>query len=290
MTDEFRLVQVSDPHLSASRAYYHDNWVLTAEWIEREKPDLVAVTGDLVLADPDSAADHRFARERIGQLSVPCRFVPGNHDVGDNIVSGHMPKRVSPERCKRFVDIYGHDRWVEQAAGWTLVGLNAQILGSDGMAEEAEQWRWLESTLDGSGDDAVALFLHKPVYLDHPSEADHEEPFLRQSCIDSSSRKRLLDLAHSHGVRLISAGHKHQSRAFAHDEIYYIWAPATACVNGRPGAPSWGLREVGFLDFRFRPDGFRHRFTGGDFLFRHENYVRKMEYGSTSQAPEHPAR
>jgi len=289
MTDEFRLIQVSDPHLSASRAYYLDNWALTAEWIAREKPDLVAVTGDMVLADPDSEEDHRFARAQIDCLPVPCRCIPGNHDVGDNIISGRMPKRVTPERCRRFTDIYGHDRWVQRAAGWTLIGLNAQILGSDGMGAESEQWRWLEAELAGSGSDTVALFLHKPLYLDHPSEADHEDAFLRQSCIDSTSRQRLLDLAHQHGVRLISAGHKHQSRAFAHDGIYYIWAPATACVNGRPDAPSWGAREVGFLDFRFRAGAFRHRFIGGDFLFRHENYIRKMEYGSSMQAPEHPA-
>jgi hypothetical protein len=38
----------------------------------------------------------------------------------------------------------------------------------------------------------------------------------------------------------------------------------------------WGVREVGFVDYRFGPDGFTHRIVGADFLFRHENYLRKV--------------
>lgn len=282
---EFRVVQLSDPHLSATRAYYLDNWHLAAEWVEKACPDLVAVTGDLILSDPDEEADHRFARRLCDALAVPCRFIPGNHDIGDNVVSGHMAQRVNEARLARFRRIFGEDRWTVRAAGWTLIALNAQILGSGGMDVEAEQWRWLENVLAAADGDAVALFLHKPVFLDHPSEADHEEPAIRQSCIDSESRRRLLDLAQRYGVRLIAAGHKHQTRAFAHDGIYYIWAPSVACVNGAPDAFHWGRREVGFVEFRFRPDGFRHRIVGTDFLFCHESYVRKREYGAVAKAP-----
>jgi hypothetical protein len=90
----------------------------------------------------------------------------------------------------------------------------------------------------------------------------------------------LLALARRYGVRLVSTGHKHQTRAFSLDGIYHIWAPSTACVNGRPDALHWGTREVGFIDYRFTPGGFSHRVVGADFLFRHENYVRKL--GSSS--------
>jgi hypothetical protein len=82
-------------------------------------------------------------------------------------------------------------------------------------------------------------------------------------------------------VRLVSTGHKHQTRAFSLDGIYHIWAPSTACVNGRPDALHWGTREVGFIDYRFSPEGFSHRVVGADFLFRHENYIRKL--GAESQ-------
>jgi hypothetical protein len=74
---------------------------------------------------------------------------------------------------------------------------------------------------------------------------------------------------------LVSCGHKHQSRAFSLDGIYHVWSPATACVNGPPDRLHWGAREVGFVEYRFLPDRFTHRFVGADFLFRHENYMRK---------------
>ncbi|HTD89436.1 MAG TPA: hypothetical protein VK663_02150, partial [Burkholderiales bacterium] len=152
---------------------------------------------------------------------------------------------------------------------------------SNGQSAEAEQWRWLEQTLKGFAQVPAALFLHKPLFLDHPSEPDYEDLTLRQSCIDAASRVRLLELCKRHRVRLISSGHKHQTRSFSLDGIYYIWAPSTACVNSPPTTLHWGAREVGFVDYRFRPAGFDHRIVGTDFLFRHENYIRK--YGAAGE-------
>lgn len=275
---EFRIVQIADLHLSAANSYHHDNWQRVADWIRREKPDLVVVNGDLVLEDPDIEADHALARAEIDRLRLPCRFLPGNHDIGDNVLFGKMKKRVNDERRSRFLRHFGEERWAFEAGGWGFVGLNAQLFGSDGQPAEAEQWSWIEETMAGLEGRPIALFLHKPLFLDHPSEADHEDLLLRQSCVDLASRTRLLELCHRHGVRLVSCGHKHQSRAFSLNGIYHIWAPSTACVNGPPHRLHWGVREVGFVDYRFTPEGFTHRFVGADFLFRHENYMRK--YGT----------
>ncbi len=279
--DEYRLVQVADIHLGAGQELHLDNWLKVARWIARERPHLVVANGDLVLGDPDADADHAFAREQIGKLPVPWRCLPGNHDIGDNIVSGKMPQRVSDARRARFASHFGDERWAFEAAGWGFVGINSQLLGSNGQSAEAAQWDWLAHTLTGFSGKPAALFLHKPLFLDHPSEPDYEDLALRQSCIDSGSRQRLLDLCKRHRVRLVSSGHKHQTRAFALDGIYYIWAPSTACVNSPPTALHWGMREVGFVDYRFRPDGFDHRIVGADFLFRHESYMRK--YGAAGE-------
>lgn len=275
---EFRLVQVADLHLGAGASHHHDNWLKVAAWIARERPDVVVVNGDLIMGDPDTEADYAFARDEIAKLPVPCRYLPGNHDIGDNIVSGKMEKRVNDERRARFVKHFGEERWAFDAAGWGFVGINSQLFGSAGQPAEAEQWQWLEQTLKGFSGKPVALFLHKPLFLDHPSEPDYEDVSIRQSCIDSASRARLLELCKRRGVRLVSTGHKHQTRSFSLDEIYFIWAPSTACVNGAPTALHWGMREVGFVDYRFHASGFDHRVVGADFLFRHENYVRK--YGA----------
>lgn len=278
---DFRIVQVADIHLGAGEEHHLDNWLKVAAWISRERPDLVVVNGDLVMGDPDNDADHAFARAQIGRIPVACRYLPGNHDIGDNVISGKMIKRVDDARRARFATHFGEERWAFEAAGWGFVGLNSQLLGSNGQAAEAEQWTWLAHTLTQFNDRQVALFLHKPLFLDHPTEPDHEDPTLRQSCIDSGSRARLLDLCRRHRVRLVSSGHKHQTRSFSLDGIYYLWGPSTACVNSPPTTLHWGTREVGFIDYRFRPSGFDHRIVGADFLFRHESYLRK--YGAANE-------
>lgn len=276
MAAPYRIVQVADLHLGAGRVQHYDNWLKVAAWIERERPDMVVVNGDLIMGDPDDETDYAFARDVLKRLPVPCRFLPGNHDIGDNIVSGRMAKRVSDERRARFVRFFGEERWAFDGGGWGFVGINSQLLGSAGQPAEEDQWRWLEASLANMNRSPVALFLHKPLFLDHPAEADYEDPMLRQSCIDSASRARLLALCREHDVRLVSVGHKHQTRTFYLDGLYYVWAPSTACVNSSPATLHWGAREVGFVDYRFGPDGFDHRIVGSDFLFRHESYMGKL--------------
>ena len=275
-TRELRLIQVADPHLGANHSHHLDNWRKIVAWVARERPDLVVVNGDLVMSDPDDEADHAFARAEFARLETPVRFLPGNHDVGDNIVSGKMPERVNAERIDRFRRHHGADHWSFEAAGWGFVGVNAQLFAADGLAEEARQWAFIEESFGAHRGKPIALFSHKPLFLDHPGEPDSADPSVSQSCLDRASRTRLLALCAAHGIKLISSGHKHQTRTFSCEGIYHLWGPSTACVNGAPSALHWGTREVGFIDYRFRPDGFDHRIVGSDFLFRHENYVRKL--------------
>lgn len=280
--NEYRLVQVADVHLGAGQEHHLDNWSKVLDWVARERPNVVVANGDLIMSDPDIEADYAFARSQFDRLPVPCRYLPGNHDIGDNIVAGSMPKRIDDARRARFIRYFGEERWAFEAGGWGLIGINAQLLGSKGQPAEAEQWQWFEDALEQFSQKPVALFLHKPLFLDHPLEPDYEDATLRQSCLDLESRTRLLALCRRHGVRLINSAHKHQTRAFSFEGIYYLWAPSTACVNGPPTALHWGQREVGFLELRFTADGrFLHRFIGSDFLFRHENYIRK--YKAVSQ-------
>src|SRR4051812_17631449 len=96
---EFRLIQISDTHLSRRHHKLTDNFHRVAEYIDALRPDLVINSGDLAfdaLAHPD---DLVFARELHANLPVPCRYLPGNHDIGDNPTAlGPVPRHPTSER------------------------------------------------------------------------------------------------------------------------------------------------------------------------------------------------
>ena len=58
--------------------------------IDATRPDLVINSGDLAFDAPTSPDDFAFAKELHEALPVPCRYLPGNHDIGDN------PTKVGP--------------------------------------------------------------------------------------------------------------------------------------------------------------------------------------------------
>ena len=91
LMNEYRLVQVADVHLGDGQEHHLDNWNKVIDWIARERPDIVVANGDLIMSDPDTEADYAFARSQFDRLPVACRYLPGNHDIGDNIVAGAMP-------------------------------------------------------------------------------------------------------------------------------------------------------------------------------------------------------
>jgi 3',5'-cyclic AMP phosphodiesterase CpdA len=285
MTKPYRIVQISDPHLSADRAYYQENWEITLEWLDVEKPDLVIVTGDVSINDPDRIDDLHFARRQLERITVPWRAIPGNHDVGDNIVSGKMNKRVTSERRDRWLDIFGPDWWAVEAGGWSIIGINSLILNSEGLKAEAEQADWLASTCASVTDGRpMALVLHKPLFLDHPSEAT----LCAEAC-DPAARQAVLAPFAGKSLKLVASGHQHQYRSFNLDGVVHLWAPSVAVINKPPNVMMYGRRDVGFIDLRLERGGqLRQRLVGSDFLFRNESYIRVMEYGNTMMAPRQP--
>jgi len=82
--NEFRLTQISDPHLARRLTKLTANFDAVSDYIDATRPDLVVNTGDLAFDAPTSPDDLEFARALHDALPVACRYLPGNHDVGDN--------------------------------------------------------------------------------------------------------------------------------------------------------------------------------------------------------------
>lgn len=71
--------------------------VLDAIHAEKRPCDLIVATGDLA-QDQSSAAYQHFA-EGIASFSVPCVWLPGNHDFQPAMYSSLQEAGISPAKC-----------------------------------------------------------------------------------------------------------------------------------------------------------------------------------------------
>ena len=255
---EFRLTQISDTHLSRNFPKLTENFHRVSAHINTSRPDLVVNSGDVSWDGPTSRADMEFALALHAALPVDCRYLPGNHDIGDNPTAvGVAPSCPATEELRgAFVSVFGEDRWQFEAAGWRFIGLNSLIMNT-GIASEQEQDDWLRSQLAGANGKPIALFLHKPLFL-HTAE-DPEQASTAIRFVPQPVRAQLVALLSAHDVRLVASGHVHQRRDFTFRRIRHVWAPSVAFI-----VPDWrqdiiGIKETGLVEYRFRPDSFEVR-------------------------------
>jgi 3',5'-cyclic AMP phosphodiesterase CpdA len=252
---EFRLIQISDTHLARRHQTLTDNFYRVSEYIDARRPDLVVNTGDLAFDAPTSLDDLDFARTLHDTLPVTCRYLPGNHDIGDNPTAvGPAPPQQATEQDRQiFLSMFGEDRWQFEAAGWYFIGLNSLIMNT-GLASEAEQFDWLTSQLSGARGKPVALFLHKPLFLDLPD--DPELPATAIRYVPMPARRRLVEMFGTVDLRLVASGHVHQRRDFTYSRVRHIWTPSTGFIISDARQELIGIKEVGLVEYRFQPDSF----------------------------------
>jgi 3',5'-cyclic AMP phosphodiesterase CpdA len=255
---EFRLIQISDPHLTRRHASLIANFERVSAHIDAVRPDLVINSGDLAFDAPTSPDDLAFARRLHDALPVPCRYLPGNHDVGDNPteLGPPPPHPVSEAGCRAFVRTFGDDRWRFEAAGWGFIGLNSLLMQS-GLAAEGEQLDWLAAQVAATAGRPVALFLHKPLFLDAPDDPELEPSAIRY--IPPPARRRLLEILGRADLRLVASGHVHQRRDFTYRGTRQVWAPSAGFIISDQKQERIGLKEVGLVEYRFQPDSFEVR-------------------------------
>jgi len=255
---EFRLTQISDTHLARRHPGLTSNFDAVSDYIDATRPDLVLNTGDLAFDAPTTPDDLEFARALHDALPVPVRCLPGNHDVGDNPTQiGPAPSEpVTEQRRQTFISAFGDDRWRFEAAGWCFIGLNSLVMNS-GLISEAEQFDWLVAELAAANGKPVALFLHKPLYLNAPDDPELEASAIRY--VPMPARRRLIDMLRQVDLRLVASGHVHQRRDYTYRGIRNIWAPSAGFIISDTRQERIGLKEVGLVDYRFTPDSFEVR-------------------------------
>jgi 3',5'-cyclic AMP phosphodiesterase CpdA len=252
---EFRLIQISDTHLARRLTKLTNNFYRVSEYIDAKRPDLVINSGDIAFDGPTDRDDLDFAQTLHDALPVGCRYLPGNHDVGDNPTAvGPAPAQPATEQDRRnFLSIFGEDRWRFEAAGWCFIGLNSLVMNT-GLASEAEQLDWLASQLAGTEGRPVALFLHKPLFLNSPGDPELAATSIRY--VPMPARARLVEMLRAVDLRLVASGHVHQRRDFTFGHTRHVWAPSTGFIISDRRQEVIGTKEVGLVEYRFQPDSF----------------------------------
>lgn len=248
---DFRLVLISDTHLSRSHPLFHYNWDVTIGWIKAEQPDLVISLGDVSLNGAHAQDDLVYARCQYDRLTVPWLAVPGNHDVGNNIPDLRGECTIDGGRLTRFRRGFGPDHWYREIGDWSFIGINSLLLGS-GLEDEAEQWAFLKEALADAAPRPTALFLHKPLYLTDPKATN-----LNQGSVFPAPRAALEAVLAAHPPRMIVSGHNHEIWRHQIDGRDHLWCPATSFISAtdvpyRGG----GDKQTGFYDLRFSGDGY----------------------------------
>lgn len=208
----YTIVQIADAQLGFDAAikgqapgavyvndltYETECFKVAAEYIRNGKPDMIVFTGDQVNLPLDQEQWDKF-NELLTLLPSDAKIMhlPGNHDV--LISEGKVDNTP-------FTSRYGSDRFVYNVGKFCMIGINSNLIKYDDPGEE-EQFQWLKTTLEQSGESAVkVIFCHHPFFLTDIDEEDSYFP------IQKAKRKRYFDLFADYGVSAVFAGHRHDT-------------------------------------------------------------------------------
>ena len=243
----FSVVQISDSHVSPRITHFNTNWEAARALLPRLSPDLIVHTGDATLDGADSDADYALAAAGLAGLPAPLRMVPGNHDVGDPGAAAQPPTAARIARHERH---FGACVWTEDRPGWRLVGLNSQVIGAGDDADRAQR-AMIEEVVATLGARRLAVFLHKPAFLD----AVEEGP-VGYWAVPPEVRAPVRRLLDHPNLRLVASGHLHIARLATHGPATVAWCPATSFTLGAKlmADARGGDRRLGVMRHVFRED------------------------------------
>jgi 3',5'-cyclic-AMP phosphodiesterase len=250
-----RIAQISDTHLSDDKPFFVENFDRIGEALAASEPDLVLNSGDISLNGVARDSDLAAARRLHDQLGLPVRFLPGNHDLGEaqdapGYTTGPVEAAIDADRRAAYVRNFGPDWWTLDVPGWCLLGLNAQLLGSD-LPAAADQDGAIADAAAGLGKRRLALCLHKPLFDRSANETEISGRF-----VNPAPRHHLFELLGQAMPALVLSGHVHQYReTWPGGDTRHVWGASTAFVIPDRVQPRYGLKETGYVEHRLHADG-----------------------------------
>ena len=221
----FRVIQISDTHISPTKAHFAGNWPPLAEWIASQRPDLVIHTGDVTV---DGLTAIRISNIACGcSARWACRLRRARQSRCRRF-SNHRHQPVNPERIARWNRYFGAGPVVSRhrrvAADRPRRDADRRLPGGRGGAARLARRRH-----GAGGDRRSAWFLHRPLFIEHPEEGD-----TGYWSIKPEPRRALLEMVRRHNVALVASGHLHKAHDFVRDGTRYI--------GGRPRG-FWAARR-----------------------------------------------
>jgi 3',5'-cyclic AMP phosphodiesterase CpdA len=273
-----RFVLVSDTHLTPRTPAFGDNWAVVRAWIEAVEPDVVINLGDITADGAHDPRELDAARAAFDGLPGDVRFIPGNHDIGDNPIEPGAPSDhpLDPQRLADYRRLFGPDRWSIECGAWQIVGLNAQLCGTGTDAED-EQLAWLAERLrDREG--PLGVMLHKPLFRNGPGDAEAHVRY-----VPVAPRRRLLASLASRDLRFVASGHVHQARRLHVDRVEHVWVPSAAYCLPDAMQERIGDKVVGVVTLEVTDAGHRFETVTPSGLLRHNLLDHPATYAKVAE-------
>ena len=196
------------------------------------KPDLIALTGDLIQDDSREAYEHFPALFPADGPPVLC--LPGNHDI-PALMSSVLGK--PPFRYCATID----------SGSWRIISINSVREGSAGGFVSDDELQRLEAELSDAPEHALVCLHHPPVAV---TSAWLETVGLKNR--DSFNAV----IAGSDKPRAVLFGHVHQAIDEQHDGVQVIGTPST-CRQFMPGSESFAVddRPPAYRQLELNDDG-----------------------------------
>jgi 3',5'-cyclic AMP phosphodiesterase CpdA len=241
---------ITDTHVAPQAAACNRNCQAAMAFIDAAGFDLAIHLGDITVDGAADFAQFDFAQALFAPYGTPIRFLPGNHDMGDNPggEADAAHPTAGPRQLGAWRARFGEDRWLVKRDGWSLIGVNAQVLGL-GDKEEQAQSTWL-ADVAARASGPVALFLHKPLFRDGPGDTHRHS---RYAALEA--RRQIMRLFEGKDLRLVASGHTHQWRRLRADRVEHVWAPSSAFVFPDSFQERIGEKVVGMVRLRLSPQG-----------------------------------